>query len=146
MHQNKYWQGRKKLWSGSLFIMSILTALFVVFTDSRAFAHGVTIFAWVDGDIIRTISKFSGGKRVKNSDVKVFDTEGNQLLEGKTDENGEFSFTIPKKTDLRSSLKHQWDIWHNGRFPPKNSIRFLLFLAIAIMFQWQMIPEKPLLM
>ena len=68
-------------------------------------AHKVSIFAWVEGDTVHTQSKFSGGKRPKNSTVVVYDKEGNLLLEGKTDDNGEFSFKIPKKTDLKVALK-----------------------------------------
>ncbi len=55
-------------------------------------AHKVMIFAWVQGDKIFTESKFSGGKLVKGGDVIVYDLEGNQLLEGQTDDKGEFSF------------------------------------------------------
>jgi len=68
-------------------------------------AHKVTIFAWVEGDTVHTQSKFSGGKRVKGAPVLVFDPEGNQLLEGKTDGKGEFSFKVPKRTDLKIALK-----------------------------------------
>jgi nickel transport protein len=67
-------------------------------------AHRVTIFAWAEGDKIFTESKFSGGKRVKQGDVIVYDSEGNQLLKGKTDDKGEFSFEIPKKTSLKIVL------------------------------------------
>ena len=35
----------------------------------------------------------------------VYDNEGNQLLEGKTDEMGEFSFKVPRITDLKIVLK-----------------------------------------
>lgn len=63
------------------------------------------IFAWVEGDTVYTQSKFSGGKRAKNSTVVVYDNKGNQLLEGKTDEKGEFSFNVPKKTGLKIVLK-----------------------------------------
>jgi nickel transport protein len=70
-----------------------------------ALAHKVTIFAWVEGDTVHTQSKFSGGKRAKNSTVVVYDMDGNQLLEGKTDENGEFSFKVPKRTGLKVALK-----------------------------------------
>jgi nickel transport protein len=87
-------------------LISLLSAaLWVVFCAGPAWAHKVTIFAWVEGDTVYTQSKFSGGKRVKNSTVVVYDKEGNQLLEGKTDENGEFSFQVPKKTDLKVVLK-----------------------------------------
>jgi nickel transport protein len=70
-----------------------------------AFAHKVSIFAWVEGDTVYTQSKFSKGKRAKNSSVIVFDSDGNKLLEGKTDDNGEFSFKIPKQTALKVVLK-----------------------------------------
>lgn len=63
------------------------------------------IFGWIEGDTVYTESKFSGGKKAKNSTVVVYDKEGNQLLEGKTDEQGEFSFKVPKKTDLKIVLK-----------------------------------------
>ncbi len=69
-----------------------------------ALAHRVTIFAWVEGDRVFTESKFSGGKRVKQGDVIVYDSEGNQLLKGKTDDKGEFSFGVPKKTSLKIIL------------------------------------------
>ena len=67
-------------------------------------AHRVTIFAWVEGDKIFTESKFSGGKLVKGGEVIVYDLEGTQLLKGKTDDKGEFSFEIPKKTSLKIVL------------------------------------------
>ena len=69
-----------------------------------AMAHRSTIFAWVEGDRVFTESKFSGGKRVKEGDVIVYDSEGNQLLKGKTDDRGEFSFEVPKKTSLKIVL------------------------------------------
>jgi nickel transport protein len=64
----------------------------------------VTIFAWVDGDTIHTQSKFSGGKRVHNGEINVFDLDGNLLLKGNTDKNGEFSFKVPKNTSLKIEL------------------------------------------
>jgi nickel transport protein len=87
------------------FVCLLFTALWLVFFNAPALAHKVTIFAWVEGDTVYTQSKFSGGKRAKNSTVVVYDKEGNQLLEGKTDEDGEFSFKVPKKTDLIVALK-----------------------------------------
>lgn len=67
-------------------------------------AHKAMIFAWVEGDVIYTESKFSGGRQVKNAPVEVYADNGNMLLEGKTDGNGEFSFKIPKKTKLKLVL------------------------------------------
>jgi nickel transport protein len=86
-----------------VYLLSV--ALWLVLCNVPAWAHKVTIFAWVEGDTVYTQSKFSGGRRAKNSTVVVYDKEGNQLLEGKTDEKGEFSFKVPKKTDLKIALK-----------------------------------------
>lgn len=87
----------------SLLIL-FLSSILVISANLPALAHKVTIFAWVEGDTIFTESKFSGGKRAKNAQVLVFDREGKQLLEGKTNTKGEFSFKIPKLTDLRIAL------------------------------------------
>ena len=79
-------------------------------------AHNVNIFAWVDGDRVYTESKFSGGRKAKNATIEVYDNQGIKLLEGKTDENGEFAFTIPQKTSLKVVLiagmghRNEWTI------------------------------------
>lgn len=92
--------------STACWIISVVcVCLCLVFYAVSAIAHKITIFAWVEGDTVHTQSKFSGGKRAKNSTVVVYDKEGNQLLEGKTDENGGFSFQVPKKTELKVVLK-----------------------------------------
>ena len=79
--------------------------LWLLFFPALVSAHNVTVFAWVDGDTIHSQSKFSGGKRVKNALILVYDFKDVLLLEGKTDENGMFSFKIPKKTALKIVLK-----------------------------------------
>ena len=86
-----------------LFALILLT-ISCAFSIGPAMAHRVTIFAWVEGDKIFTESKFSGGKLVKEGKVIVYDPEGNPLLEGKTDDKGEFSFKIPKRTALKIVL------------------------------------------
>ena len=65
-----------------------------------ALAHKVTIFAWAEGDTVYTQSKFSGGKWVKDGKVAVFDSDGALVLEGRTDDKGEFAFNVPAITDL----------------------------------------------
>jgi len=82
-----------------------LVAVLLVFSLETAFAHKVIIYAWVEGDTVYTQSKFGGGRKVHNSTVVVYDKEGNKLLEGKTDEKGEFSFKAPQKTELKVVLK-----------------------------------------
>ena len=84
---------------------AVFMSLWLVFCVLPAGAHRVMISARVEGDIVYTHSQFSTGRNVKESAVVVYDMAGNQLLEGKTDENGEFSFKVPKKTDLRVALK-----------------------------------------
>lgn len=92
--------------AGPVFCAAFIFLFFTgLFFSSAAFAHKVMIFAWVDGDTIFTQSKFSGGKKAKGARVLVYDPEGNLLVEGKTDEKGEFSFKAPKKIDLNIVLE-----------------------------------------
>ena len=82
-----------------------MVLLGLVFSAEPAFAHKVTIFAWVEGDKVFTQSKFGSGRKAQDSSVTVYDMEGNRLLEGKTDEKGEVAFKVPKKTGLKVVLK-----------------------------------------
>jgi nickel transport protein len=92
------------------YILKGWTAGFIVFLmlfffgTGLARAHKVNVFAWVEGDAVFIESKFSGGKRVKGGMITVSDLRGNQLLSGKTNNRGEFSFKIPKKTTLKIVL------------------------------------------
>jgi len=89
-------------------VFSILLLLVPV---SIVFAHKVNIFAYTEGDTVYTESYFSDGVKVKDGIVEVYDSQGIKLLEGKTDENGEFDFKLPKKDDLKivllASLGHK---------------------------------------
>ena len=86
------------------FIIIFLAAVILIWSHGPALAHKVTIFAWVEGDTVFTESKFSGGKKAVNAPVVIYGKDGKKLLEGKTDNKGEFSFKIPKITDLRVVL------------------------------------------
>jgi nickel transport protein len=105
----------RKIKSSGLFFTALILFL-VCFNIPNVSAHRVTIFAWVEGDTVHTQSKFSGGKKAQDSLVEVFDAKGNKLLQGKTDSNGEFSFKLPKKTDLTiviqagSGHRGQWQL------------------------------------
>jgi nickel transport protein len=74
--------------------------MLVVFTASQVWAHKVNIFAYVDGETVYTESYFPDGTPVKEGIVEVLDTGKEKLLEGKTDQQGLFSFTLTKKEDL----------------------------------------------
>ncbi|MDX1709089.1 MAG: hypothetical protein R3274_10845 [Desulfobacterales bacterium] len=64
----------------------------------------MNLFAWIEGDMIHVESKFSSGRQVKAGKITILDSEGGELLSGMTNETGEFSFKIPKKTDLKIIL------------------------------------------
>ncbi len=93
-----------------LISLAILTLLLLM-PASVLFAHKVNIFAYTEGDTVYTQSYFSDGKEIKGAIVEVYDSQGIKLLEGKTDENGEFDFKLPKKDDLNivllTSLGHK---------------------------------------
>ncbi len=79
----------------------ILLIFMLFFQANEAVAHKVMIFAWAEGDTVHTESKFSGGKKVKGGEIIISDLDGNKFITGKTDDEGEFSFKIPKKTSLK---------------------------------------------
>jgi nickel transport protein len=87
---------------GVLGLVIFVCFLFIDLSPARA--HKAMIFAWIDGDTVYTESKFSGGKRVKGGEVIVYGLDGNQLLKGKTNNKGEFSFKITKKTGMKIVL------------------------------------------
>ena len=90
-------------WTNGILGPMIAACLLLVWAGPAS-AHKAMIFAWLDGDTVYTESKFSGGRRVKGGEVIVYDLEGNQLLKGKTNDKGEFSFKVPKKTGMKIVL------------------------------------------
>jgi nickel transport protein len=86
-----------------MFTAAIFSLVFVT-APEIARAHKVSIFAWVESDTVYTLSKFSGGKKVKKGRIVVYDPEGKKLLDGLTDDQGEFAFKIPQETALRVEL------------------------------------------
>jgi len=89
----------------------------VLFHSGSALAHKVYIFAWVEGDRVYTDSYFPDKKKVMGGLVSVFDPAGRKLLEGKTDEQGSFSFKIPQQSDLLIVLDAT--MGHRGEFTVK---------------------------
>lgn len=93
----------KKRWKVCLILFWGLVFFFC--TIQHVFAHKVTVFAWKEGNRIFTESRFSGGKRVKNGRIEVYDDAGTKLMEGRTDNQGCFSFPIPGEKGLDIVLK-----------------------------------------
>ncbi len=106
----KYFPRLAKSCSFSLGIL-LLAALL---GGGPAWAHKVTVFAWVEGNRIYTESQFSGGRKVNHGKIQVFDDKDKMLLEGVTDDQGAFDFEIPKVCDLKIVLiagmghQNQW--------------------------------------
>ena len=87
-----------------LLISLAFLILLLLMSAPVAFAHKVNIFAYAEGDTVYTESYFSDGTKVKDGVVEIYDSQGTKLLEGKTDESGEFNFKLPKKDDLKIVL------------------------------------------
>ena len=96
-------------------VLAMAFALILVFMALAPLAsgHKVNVFAWVEGDTVHVEGYFAGNKKAQDSLVEVFDSTGKKLLDGRTDQQGEFSFKIPKKTDLKivltASMGHKND-------------------------------------
>ncbi|MDR2727397.1 MAG: hypothetical protein LBC10_05350 [Deltaproteobacteria bacterium] len=63
-------------------------------------AHGVYIFAWLDGDRVCSESYFAKKSRVRDAAVSARDAAGAVLAEGRTDEAGLWCFPAPAAQDL----------------------------------------------
>jgi nickel transport protein len=94
--------------------MSLAMAVISLLVCSQAMAHNVTVFAWVDGETVHVESKFSGGRKPVAAPVEVYDSQGNLLLKGVTDDNGEFSFKVPEITEMKVIL--QAGMGHKGEW------------------------------
>lgn len=88
----------------SQILLSLLPASCLLLLVSSAFAHKVNIFAYVEGNTVYTESYFPDGRKVERGRIEVYDSQGNKLLEGLTDKQGQFNFKPPKKDDLKIVL------------------------------------------
>jgi nickel transport protein len=71
----------------------------------NAHAHKVNIFAFAENGKVQAEGYFVDGTKCKNSLIEVIDNKtGERLLEGNTNENGQFSFDIPRVTTIKLIL------------------------------------------
>ena len=70
-----------------------------------ALAHRVNVFAWVEGDTVFVECRYPDGTKVHEGVIRVLDSAGKELLNGKTNTQGEFSFKVPKQDDLTIVLE-----------------------------------------
>ncbi|UCF91508.1 MAG: hypothetical protein JSW39_25080 [Desulfobacterales bacterium] len=87
----------------SIFVI-LFTAGLTLMGFAPVYAHRVNLFAWVEGDTVYVESKFSGGRKVTGGKIIVTDPRGVELLTGETNKQGEFSFKIPQKSEIKIVL------------------------------------------
>jgi nickel transport protein len=83
----------------------LILCLAILAIGASAWAHGVSVFAWVEGQRVMVESKFSGGKHPVHATVRVLAPDGRELLTGKTDDQGRWAFDLPQKTALKIVLE-----------------------------------------
>jgi len=100
-----------KIRKGNIITVFFILLLVYIFNPNLALSHKVNIFAYIEGEKIFTESYFNDGSPCIDSLIHVYDPNGNELLNGKTDKDGLFSFTVPDKIDLKivltASLGHK---------------------------------------
>jgi nickel transport protein len=84
---------------------TLLIAVALLGTAASARAHGLSVFAWVEAGRVMVESKFSGGKRPVGATVRVLDLDDQELLTGKTDDQGRWAFDLPPEKALKIVLE-----------------------------------------
>ena len=112
MHRLNLCKEYTRISKATVFFLFIV--LYLAMTAPCALAHKVLLTAYVEGDTVFVESGFSDGTPCRNGRIEVFDPSGNKLLEGKTNENGDFSFKPPQKTDLKVVLNA--GMGHRGEY------------------------------
>jgi len=83
----------------------LLVSLLIFCWALPALAHKINVFAYVEAGQVMTESYFADGRPVKQSRIRVYDSSEALLLEGKTDDQGLFSFPIPKVDTLTIEVR-----------------------------------------
>ncbi len=102
MCQPTHFEQHIKFEKFAVFFLCFLMSMSTFLPD--CLSHGVFLNAHVEGGMVFVEGGFSDGTLCENAKIEVFDLSGNKLLEGKTGENGVFSFTPPQKIDLKVVL------------------------------------------
>ena len=86
---------------GWIFCTGVVLIMFVSgVLNTPAYGHKVMVFAYEEGGRVKLEGYFADGKKAQDSLVEVFGHDGSRLLEGRTDENGAFSFPMPDDSEL----------------------------------------------
>ncbi len=84
--------------------MIVFLFLLSAILSSVVYAHKVNMFAYQEGGQVFVDGYFADGKKAQESEVSVYDDQGQLLLNGKTDDKGLFVFTPAQKGALRITL------------------------------------------
>jgi len=79
--------------------ISVLFIILTLMPAGFAHAHKVIIFAWVEDGMIFSESHFGSKREAKNCRITVMNGKGLLVHEGKTDNQGKYSFKIPENID-----------------------------------------------
>lgn len=83
-------------------LIPVVIGLFLLSAASPAPAHRVLVYAYTEGDILHTESKFVGSGAVQQGHVQILDQRtGRNLLSGTTDDQGKFSCKIPPEAAVQ---------------------------------------------
>jgi nickel transport protein len=86
-------------------VVAGLVAIFAV--PPVALAHKLSVFAWVDGDVVKVEGKLPKGKRPRQGHLRVYDGNDQLLLEKAIEADGTAEFPLK---DWASGLKIVIDI------------------------------------
>ncbi len=82
------------------FLLSVMM-LAGTFTATQVLAHKVNLFAYAEDGEVYVEGYFVDGKKAQNSKVEVYSPAGELLLEGITNDEGQYRFPVPQQSDLK---------------------------------------------
>jgi len=83
----------------------LLAPVVVLLASSPAWAHRVRVFASAQGRRVICRGYFPSGAKPRNCPIKVLLPDGTTLVEGKTDDEGRFTFEATVRADLKVILE-----------------------------------------
>jgi len=82
----------------------ILLILLFMFFSQNLFAHRVNVFAYQENGTVYVEGYFSDGSPCRDSDIIVYNEKGKEILKGKTNKNGNFSFPYNRNGTIKIVL------------------------------------------
>ena len=80
------------------FAVVLLVLSGICFSLTDCFGHKMSIFAYVDQGLVKTESKFSGGRAAKGCQLSMVKGAATIAI-GQTDESGFFNFPVPEQKE-----------------------------------------------